>query len=32
VNSPYIARDMDTWDDYHALHEEIFGVPPDLGH
>jgi molybdenum cofactor cytidylyltransferase len=31
VNSPYIARDMDTWDDYRALHEEIFGVPPDLG-
>jgi len=31
VNSPYIARDMDTWDDYCALHEEIFGVPPNLG-
>lgn len=31
VNSPYIAHDMDTWDDYRALHEEIFGVPPDLG-
>lgn len=27
VNSPYIARDMDTWDDYRALHEEVFGVP-----
>ncbi len=32
VSSPFIARDMDTWDDYRALHEEIFGVPPtDLG-
>jgi len=19
---------MDTWDDYYALHQEIFGVPP----
>jgi len=28
VNSNYIARDMDTWDDYRALHEEVFGVPP----
>jgi molybdenum cofactor cytidylyltransferase len=28
VNSPYIARDMDTWDDYLALHEEIFGELP----
>jgi molybdenum cofactor cytidylyltransferase len=28
VNSNYIARDMDTWDDYAALHEEVFGVPP----
>ena len=28
VNSSYIARDMDTWDDYRALHEEIFGVSP----
>lgn len=26
--SEYIARDMDTWEDYRALHEEIFGVPP----
>lgn len=31
VNSPYIARDMDTWDDYCALHEEFFGIaPPDV--
>ena len=29
VASPYVARDMDTWDDYRALHEEVFGfVPP----
>ncbi len=28
VNSNYIARDMDTWDDYRALHREVFGVPP----
>ena len=26
--SPYVARDMDTWDEYVALHEEIFGAPP----
>ncbi|MDQ2975045.1 MAG: nucleotidyltransferase family protein [Acidobacteriota bacterium] len=28
VDSNYIARDMDTWDDYAALHQEVFGVPP----
>ena len=28
VDSNYIARDMDTWDDYAALHLEVFGVPP----
>jgi molybdenum cofactor cytidylyltransferase len=28
VNSNYIARDLDTWDDYCALHQEVFGVPP----
>jgi molybdenum cofactor cytidylyltransferase len=28
VNSNYIVRDMDTWDDYRALHLEVFGVPP----
>lgn len=28
VNSNYIARDMDTWDDYRALHQDVFGVPP----
>jgi len=25
VNSPLIARDMDTWDDYRALHFDMFG-------
>lgn len=28
VSSPFIARDMDTWEDYRALHEEIFGILP----
>jgi molybdenum cofactor cytidylyltransferase len=28
VASPYVARDMDTWEDYLALHEEIFGSQP----
>jgi molybdenum cofactor cytidylyltransferase len=28
VNSNYIARDMDTWDDYAVLHQEVFGVSP----
>lgn len=28
VNSIYIARDMDTWDDYRSLHLEVFGVLP----
>ncbi|HEX8500411.1 MAG TPA: nucleotidyltransferase family protein [Pyrinomonadaceae bacterium] len=26
--SPYVTRDMDTWDDYVALHTEVFGVSP----
>lgn len=26
VDSNYIARDLDTWDDYAALHREVFGV------
>jgi molybdenum cofactor cytidylyltransferase len=31
VNSNLIARDMDTWDDYAALHQEVFGVAaPEL--
>ena len=28
VESPYIARDMDTWEDYRRLHEDVFGVAP----
>jgi molybdenum cofactor cytidylyltransferase len=28
VESPYVARDMDTWEDYQRLHEDVFGVPP----
>ena len=28
VDSSYIARDMDTWDDYVSLHKDVFGVPP----
>ena len=27
VETPFIARDMDTWDDYRALHEEVTGKP-----
>jgi molybdenum cofactor cytidylyltransferase len=27
VDSPYIARDMDTWDDYLTLHQEVTGKP-----
>jgi len=27
VNSPFIARDMDTWDDYKSLHLEATGKP-----
>ena len=26
--SPYVARDMDTWEEYVALHTEVFGSPP----
>ena len=28
VESPYVARDMDTWEDYLALHAEVFGREP----
>lgn len=28
VSSPYVARDMDRWDDYRALYLEIFGTEP----
>ena len=27
VDSPFVARDMDTWDDYRALHLEVTGRP-----
>ena len=27
VDSPFIARDMDTWDDYTSLHMEVTGRP-----
>lgn len=30
VSSPYVARDMDTWDDYAALYLEMFGALPPL--
>ncbi len=30
VNSPFIARDLDTWDDYTTIHNEIFGVEPSV--
>ena len=29
VASPYVARDMDRWDDYRALYLEIFGIEPE---
>ncbi len=28
VESPFVARDMDTWEHYLALHQEVFGRPP----
>ena len=28
VESPYVARDMDTWEDYRRLHEDVLGVFP----
>ena len=28
VDSPYVARDMDTWEDYRQLHQDVFGVSP----
>ena len=27
IDSPFIARDMDTWDDYLTLHQEVIGKP-----
>ena len=29
VESPYVARDMDTWEDYRRLHQDVFGVGPE---
>ena len=29
VASPFVARDMDTWEDYCALHEDVFGRKPE---
>lgn len=26
--SPFVARDMDTWEEYAELHREVFGFPP----
>jgi len=28
VNSPFVARDIDTWDDYRALHRAVFDLEP----
>jgi len=28
VDSPYVARDMDTWEDYLRLHQDVFGRLP----
>ncbi|HEX6732777.1 MAG TPA: nucleotidyltransferase family protein [Pyrinomonadaceae bacterium] len=30
VDSPFIARDIDTWDDYTRLHLDVFGVKPTI--
>lgn len=30
VASPFVARDVDTWEDYRALYEELFGTPPPV--
>jgi len=31
VSSPFVARDMDTWEDYRRLHEEVFEKSPAKG-
>jgi CTP:molybdopterin cytidylyltransferase MocA len=28
VESPFVARDMDTWEDYVSLHQDFIGRPP----
>jgi len=30
VDAPYVACDMDTWEDYARLHASVFGQPPRL--
>ena len=30
IDSPYIARDMDTWEDYRALYRDIFNSEPPI--
>lgn len=30
VESPFVARDMDTWEDYVRLHQDFFGRPPNV--
>jgi molybdenum cofactor cytidylyltransferase len=29
VTSPYVARDLDQWDDYRALYRDVFGTEPE---
>lgn len=29
VDSPFVAQDMDTWEDYLRLHEDVFGRQPE---
>lgn len=29
VDTPFVARDIDTWEDYRALHEDVFGRKPE---
>ncbi|MDQ3805474.1 MAG: nucleotidyltransferase family protein, partial [Acidobacteriota bacterium] len=29
AGSPFVARDMNTWEDYAALHREVFGREPE---
>ena len=30
VESAYVARDMDTWEDYRRLHQDVLGIAPTL--
>ncbi len=30
VDTEFVTRDLDTWDDYQALHTEVFGVAPPV--